>query len=470
MKRRTFAACAAGSAAAFLIEHARATPRTSASHRTSSQLRDATILYWNAVLGDAIAATRTPPTVAARAISMVYEAAYNAWAYYDEKARFTLPSMGRPSHARYDHVAKSVAISHAIHAVLVDLFPSQFPAVDAALAAIVADAAARDRDWLSAVQDGSNQLGDLAPGAYADYTGYVPVNTPDSLVDPLHWQPLRVPDGNGGSVVQRFLTAQWGLVRPFALGSGSQLRPVMDRAAPSDAELAELVALSAGLTDEHKALAEYWAGGPGTVTPPGLWTVIAQEVSRRDRNNLDDDVKMFFALGQALIDASIAAWDAKRAYDSCRPYTTVRIAYRDQIIEAWGGPGLGPQSIAGDAWLPYQPATFVTPPFPEFVSGHSTFSAASAEVLGALRGDRIALRVPVAAGSSKIEPGLPAQALTLSWSSLSEAAASAGMSRRYGGIHFEQGDLKGREMGQRIGQLVLEKCDGLFGVRGGRRG
>lgn len=174
---------------------------------------------------------------------------------------------------------------------------------------------------------------------------------------------------------------------------------------------------------------------------------------------------MFFALGQALIDSSIAAWDAKRAYDSCRPYTTVRLAYVDQTIRAWGGPGLGTQSIPGEAWLPYQPAAFVTPPFPEFVSGHSTFSAAAAEVLAGFRGDRIALRVTIADGSSQIEPGLPAQALTLAWSSLSEAAAAAGMSRRYGGIHFEQGDLAGRELGRRVGQLVLEKCEGLFGGR-----
>ncbi len=131
-----------------------------------------------------------------------------------------------------------------------------------------------------------------------------------------------------------------------------------------------------------------------------------------------------------------------------------------------GGPGPGTQSIPGETWLPYQPATFVTPPFPEFVSGYSTFSTAAAEVLAGLRSDRLSLRVSIGAGISQIEHGLPAQALT--WSSLSEVAAAAGISRRYGGIHFEQDDLKGRELGRRGGQLVLEKCDELFG--GQRRG
>lgn len=125
MKRRTFAACAAGSAATFMIDHALAAPPAAASNQASSRVRDATVRYWNAVLGDAIAATRTAPTIAARAISMVHEAAYNAWACYDAKAGFTLPSMTKQPPGPHDGAAKAIAVSHAIDAVLVSLFPSQ---------------------------------------------------------------------------------------------------------------------------------------------------------------------------------------------------------------------------------------------------------------------------------------------------------------------------------------------------------
>ena len=83
--------------------------------------------------------------------------------------------------------------------------------------------------------DGSNQLGNLAPGAYADYTGYVPVNTPDDVIDILRWQPLRLTNTAGVTTVQKFLTPQWGRVKPFALASGSVFRPVMGHLAVSTA-------------------------------------------------------------------------------------------------------------------------------------------------------------------------------------------------------------------------------------------
>ena len=74
----------------------------------------------------------------------------------------------------------------------------------------------------------------------------------------------------------------------------------------------------------------YWADGPSTETPPGHWMLFAQAVSRRDRHSLDDDVKMFFALGNALLDASIAAWDCKVAFDSVRPVSAIRFLFGGQ--------------------------------------------------------------------------------------------------------------------------------------------
>jgi hypothetical protein len=116
--------------------------------------------------------------------------------------------------------------------------------------------------------------------------------------------------------------------------------------------------------------------------------------------------------------------------------------------------------IDGRDWAPYQPATFLTPPFPEYISGHSGFSAAGAEVLLRFTGsDDFGGTVTLPAGSSRVEPGVtPAADVTLSWATFSEAADEAGMSRRYGGIHFEQGDLRARVLGRLVGGVVWAKA------------
>lgn len=95
--------------------------------------------------------------------------------------------------------------------------------------------------------------------------------------------------------------------------------------------------LSAGLTDRRKMIAEYWLDGPKSEQPPGHWTLFAQWVSARDHHTLDDDVKMFFALSNAMFDAGIAAWDMKRAYDSVRPATAIPALLAGKKIRAWGG-------------------------------------------------------------------------------------------------------------------------------------
>src|SRR5262249_40101075 len=144
----------------------------------------------------------------------------------------------------------------------------------------------------------------------------------------------------------------------------------------------------------------------------------------------------------AIFDAGCCAWDDKIAFDSVRPITAIRWLNRGKTITAWGGPGRGTRQIAGEEWFPYQATTFPTPPFAEYSSGHSNFSAAGAEILRAFTGsDRFGGSVTFAIGTSRTEPGtVPARDVTLAWPTFSDAAAQAGMSRRYGGIHFEQGD------------------------------
>jgi hypothetical protein len=221
---------------------------------------------------------------------------------------------------------------------------------------------------------------------------------------------------------------------------------------------------SANLTDEQKSIVEYWADGPGTELPPGHWALFAQQTSKRHFYGIDDDVKLFFAMTNAMLDASIAVWDCKRAFDYVRPITAIRFLMAGQQIQAWGGPFKGTQTILGEHWQAYQTGAQPTPAFPEFSSGHSAFSAAAAEVLRSYTGsDAFDASVIIKAGSSRVEPGaVPAADLVLKWTTFSEAADQAGMSRRYGGIHFREGDLQSRAMGRLIGAQAWAKAKTYF--------
>jgi hypothetical protein len=143
----------------------------------------------------------------------------------------------------------------------------------------------------------------------------------------------------------------------------------------------ELIRLSASLTEEQKMIAEFWTASPDSDSPVAHWMQFAEFVSARDHYSLDDDVKTFFALSNAMMDADIAAWDAKRAYDSVRPATAVPLLFRGKKIKIWGGPGKGTIETDDGNWLPYQPTTFPTPPSPEYVSETTAESAAAARIL-----------------------------------------------------------------------------------------
>jgi len=227
-------------------------------------------------------------------------------------------------------------------------------------------------------------------------------------------------------VVQKYIGPHWGGVTPFALTSSNQF--LTDSPATVDDSLYEqqarqILHYSARLNDEQKVIAEYWADGPRSELPLGHWCLFAQYVSQRDNHGLDADVKMFFALTNAIFDASIAAWGAKRVYDSVRPVTAIHYLSADKYVRAWAGPYQGTQRIKGRDWTPYQAPTVVTPPFPEYLSGHSTFSAAGAEILKRFTGsDRFGATYTQPAKSSRVEPlTTPASDLTLSWQTFTHA-------------------------------------------------
>jgi PAP2 superfamily len=134
----------------------------------------------------------------------------------------------------------------------------------------------------------------------------------------------------------------------------------------------------------------------------------------------------------------------------------VRTSQKAKLVKAWGGPGQGTQVIPADRFRSYIP----TPPHPDYVSGHSTFSAAASQVIRSFTGsDTLGLTVNFAAGSSFVEPGsVPAATVQLGWSTAAAAAAEAGLSREYGGIHFRDADAHGLNLGRAVGTNAWSKA------------
>ena len=425
---------------------------------------------WDDTALQAISAVKPGPPMVARSMGIVHTCMFDAWAAYDPVAVGTRSggALRRPA-AERTRSNKEKAISYAAYRALVDVLPTQKALFDSQMSALGFDPADVSTDTSTPAgigntcaaailtfrhADGSNQLGDLHPGAYSDYTGYVPVNTPDNVVDPSQWQQLRFSNGASPGYIGPF----WGRVTPFSLTSGAQFRPPPPPAFGSPAyraEVQEIVDLTANLTDRQKVIAEYWADGPGSVLPPGHWCLFGQFVSTRDHHDLDTDVKMFFLVANAVMDAGIAVWESKRTYNTSRPITAIRYLYKGQTILSYAGQGKGIQPMDGADWSPYQAPTFITPPFPEYVSGHSAFSSAGAEVLKRFTGsDTFGASTTVFPRSGMLDDTVPGSVVELSWPTFSNAADEAGISRRYGGIHFLSGDLNARDLGRKVGEQV----------------
>jgi hypothetical protein len=202
-------------------------------------------------------------------------------------------------------------------------------------------------------------------------------------------------------------------------------------------------------------------------------------VSRRDRYGLDQDVKLFFTVANVAMDAFIASWEAKRFYDSSRPWMLVRHYYAGQELTGWKGPGKGVASVRAQDWHPYSPATFITPPFPGYVSGHSTVSAACAKVLELFTGsDTFGVTEKRIAGSLT-EEGFPCEALqqrdgkverklaqgcevSLKLPTFTATAEMAGISRVMGGYHIQADNVAGLELGRQVAQFTWPRMRSYF--------
>ncbi|MDO6738592.1 DUF6851 domain-containing protein [Wenyingzhuangia sp. 2_MG-2023] len=270
--------------------------------------------------------------------------------------------------------------------------------------------------------------------------------------------------------------------------------------------------------DYTRVLAEFWADGPDSETPPGHWFTILNYVNDHPLNlkrfngngesldNLEWDIKSYFILGGAMHDVAITAWSIKGWVDYIRPISAIRnmaklgqstfkeldnyhpggIPLIDDFIEiieeddelsgfnnvnvgkikikSWKGhPYINDTKtdVAGVGWIlaknwwPYQKPTFVTPPFAGFVSGHSTFSRAAAEILTLITGTPY---FPGGMGEFKAEKDNflvfekgPSTDITLQWATYRDASDQTSLSRIWGGIHPPADDIPGRIIGKNIG-------------------
>lgn len=421
---------------------------------------------------------------------------------------------------------------------------------------------------------------------------------PAYLLDPNRWQPLaldKIVSQNGIPLpgkVQTFIGSQWGDVIPFALTKAKPTDLYLDPGPPPQlggaedaafkAQALQVIELASQLTPDDPAtmdispgaignnpvgsnagtghpvnpitgqpyapvvvkrgdfgrvLAEYWADGPHSETPPGHWNSIANAVAdapgfeRRFRgagpvlDPLEWDIKTYFALNGAVHDAAIACWGGKRKYDGVRPITMVRAMAKygqssdpllpsynplglplkpgvaelitdetaapggrhahlvapqgagklgDIAVLSWpGGPAdiktqySGVRWVLGKAWVPYQRATFVTPAFAGYFSGHSTFSRSAAEVLAGITGSPYfpgGFHEGFVAKANKylIHELGPSEDIRLQWASYFDAADQAGQSRLWGGIHVQADDFTGRRVGQEIGRAAFARAAKYF--------
>jgi hypothetical protein len=303
-----------------------------------------------------------------------------------------------------------------------------------------------------------------------------------TLLEPDKWTPLSF---NG--IRKDYLTPEWGTNNKGILVD-EDFKELLDNTYqlfPSELqyenEMKDVKQITSNLTDEQKVTAEFWAGGPETVTPPGMWVVFLDIVIRSNKLNYLKELKYYTILCSSLYQSGICAWKIKREKMQARPIQKIRqYEYNNIISQDWN------KETLGQFWLPYQELNFVTPPFPDFVSGHSTFSMSSAKIFCYLFGtdsislnnplitnDMVSLLSPIITKTANFslndvfiyphtsvihktnEPStVPSMIINLNWNCWTDMARSSGDSRIYGGIHVESSNKGGSYLGSIIAYKI----------------
>lgn len=316
---------------------------------------------------------------------------------------------------------------------------------------------------MAAIADGTDKTRGIEVGAAAaaamiaarasDGWNATPTYSPQPLGSVGRWQPGSTP-GAWGASTGTFLKSHWGNVTPFTLNSSSQFRPDgptgLNGTTPADyAAWVQSASYTAEFnqvknyggnssslrTADQTVIAYFWVDGPGTASPPGHWNRIAQSISASAGLNIEENARLFALLNLAEADVGIATWEAKVFYDTWRPMIAINTADTDG----------NPDTLVDAAWTPLIP----TPSFGAYTSGHSAFSMAAATILAEFFGtDDIAFT------TDSESPFLPA-GYTRSYSSFSQAAEEAGLSRIYGGIHWQSDNEDGALLGESVANYTF---------------
>jgi hypothetical protein len=300
--------------------------------------------------------------------------------------------------------------------------------------------------------------------------------------EPLKWTPINT---------NTYLTPQWGNIRGFLSNSVvDEYNTFVDRFLAQvnfEDEVKNTFDVSLHLDDKQKCIAEFWAGGKNTITPPGFWNLfLIAYFQKYFTNNYKKQAQSFMILNTALFQTSIIVWGIKRTNFQARPIQTIRYYFPNQTIDYYFGNG-----ISSSLWKPYQPDDFVTPPFPDFISGHSTFSSVGATILSKLIGNNLVnldlsidhsfapylssvfsnpLNVEnelklhcftIFPQTSSVNTPLPypTKAVQMVYNSWDDMAIEAGVSRIYGGIHYESSNYSGYLVGNKIAKNIMELFD-----------
>jgi PAP2 superfamily len=372
---------------------------------------------WNNAALDAIRAGNTAPPIASRSLAILHASIYDA---VNGIARTHEPYLVQS--AVSGSASRKAAASAAAHEALVNLFPARTSIFDAFHAAI-----------LATIPNGPQKTAAIVWGEFvANQILAARANDgSDAIVPP--------PGGSGPGVwvptppaFLPYLLPQWGFVVPFGMSRSSQFRPPgppsldNERYAADYEEVKELgAAVGSTRTEEQSQIALFWADGAGTETPPGHWNSIAQALADARGNTLEENARLFALLNIATADAAICAWDAKYTFHFWRPVTAI----------AFAEPELN--------WMSF----IVTPPFPDYVSGHSTFSGAAATVIPLFYGTE---DLPFTIGSDFLPD------VYRSFATCLDAAEEAAVSRLYGGIHFRSANEDGLQAGISIGEWTFD--------------
>ena len=380
---------------------------------------------WNSTLLDAVRTGGSAPPIAARNMAMVHAAIYDAVNAIDRSHTPYKAQVEAPAGASAEAAAAAAA-----NRVLASLYPAQKAKFDAAIAsslAAIPDSKAKT-DGIAVGLSAADQIIALrSKDGASTAVSYTPTNNPGD------WVPT--PPALAAS-----LLPQWPKVDCFAMTSSSQFQPAAPPALDS-AEYAEEVNFvkeigkkdSLTRSADQTEIAKFWADGANTFTPPGHWNQIAKQASALADNSLEENARLFAILNIGLADAGICAWDAKYKYNLWRPITAIQQADRDGDSA----------TVADPNWQPL----LTTPPFPEYISGHSTFSGAADSILSSFFGEDFGF----------VDVGDPSSNSSLrKFDSFGNAADEAGMSRLYGGIHFMSANQQGLAAGRDLGKYVVQ--------------